>query len=225
MLKQTKRGKIYNSSSAPELKNKDNKIRFEVKVEDNEKIDQALKSVKHWNVQKHLEKLKDKEFLVKQLKLIIIAEREEDGWKVVKCYLSNNLFSNSFEFWWWKTIIYSTKRSSNKQQKEWSKKKRERKKQVVWEYPPSFKKPSKTFKRPYKRFSQLSNTNISKGLFLICGREEHFQYNCSIKAPEILDSYSGRDWKILLKKEHCFSSRYIKKNIGLSKIHLNSLYL
>ena len=49
-----------------------------------------------FGIERCQEKLKEGEaFILKQQKLIRIADREEDAWEVVKCYLSNDLASDS----------------------------------------------------------------------------------------------------------------------------------
>lgn len=180
MLKQTKRGKIYNSSSAPELKNKDNKIRFEVKVEDNEKIDQALKSVKHWNVQKHLEKLKDKEFLVKQLKLIIIAEREEDGksWNVTYLTIYFQILSNSDD----ERQLFTAQREAVTNNKKSEAKKREREKNKLFgNIPQASRNLQKLSKDPTKDSVNCQTLTFQKVCFSYVEERSIFSITAQLK--------------------------------------------
>ena len=61
-----------------------------------EKIDDAINSIEKGHIEKYQEKLKEgKTLILKQEKLIKITDREEDGWEVVKFYLSGNLASDS----------------------------------------------------------------------------------------------------------------------------------
>ena len=52
--------------------------------------------IKKGHIERSQEKLEESNGLLpKQKKLIRIADREEDGWEVVKCYLSDDLASDS----------------------------------------------------------------------------------------------------------------------------------
>ena len=61
-----------------------------------EKIDEAIRAIEKGKIKRCQEKLaKGKKNFLKQQKLLRIADREEDEWEVVKCYLSDKLASNS----------------------------------------------------------------------------------------------------------------------------------
>ena len=78
----------------PELKSKGKKIRFEANKTILKRIDEVNKATERGNVDRYQEKLQEgKKFPLKQQKLIRIAEEEEDGLKVVKCYLQDDLAS------------------------------------------------------------------------------------------------------------------------------------
>ena len=84
--------KRIKSSTVPEFKNKGNKIRYEENNSIMEKIDEAIKG----KIERCQEKLAEgKKIILKQQKLLRIADREEDGWEIVKCYLSDDLASDS----------------------------------------------------------------------------------------------------------------------------------
>ena len=80
----------------PEFKSKGNKIRYEKNEEILEKMDAAVRSIE----KKDLEAAKKyigegKNIVTKDQKLICIADREENGWEVVRHYLSDDLASDS----------------------------------------------------------------------------------------------------------------------------------
>ena len=60
-----------------------------------EKIDEAISAMEKGKIDRCQEKLA--EVILKQQKLLRIADRERDGWEVVKCYLSDDLASDSEE--------------------------------------------------------------------------------------------------------------------------------
>ena len=55
-----------------------------------------MNAIEKGHIERCQERLKEgKALILKQQKLIRIADREEDGWEVVKCYLSDDLASDS----------------------------------------------------------------------------------------------------------------------------------
>ena len=62
-----------------------------------EKIDEAISAIGKGKIERFKkEKLAEgKKIILKQQKLIRIANREGNGWEVVKCYLSDDLASDS----------------------------------------------------------------------------------------------------------------------------------
>ena len=88
--------KRIKSSTVPEFKNKGNKIRYEENNSIMEKIDEAISAIEKGKIERCQEKLAEgKKIILKQQKLLRIADREEDGWEIVKCYLSDDLASDS----------------------------------------------------------------------------------------------------------------------------------
>ena len=78
------------------FKSKDNKTRYEANNNILEKIDDAINSIEKGHIEICQEKLTEgKALILKQQKIIRIADREENGWEVVKCYLSDDLASDS----------------------------------------------------------------------------------------------------------------------------------
>ena len=88
--------KRIKSSTISEFKSKSSKIRYEANNNILEKIDDAIYAIEKGHIERCQERLKEaKALILKQQKLIRIADREEDGREVVKCYLSDNLASDS----------------------------------------------------------------------------------------------------------------------------------
>ena len=70
--------KRMKSSTVPEFKDKGNKIRYE--ANNIEKIDEAVSAIEKGKIEKCQEKLVEgKKIILKQQKLLRIADREEDG--------------------------------------------------------------------------------------------------------------------------------------------------
>ena len=87
-LKQLKRKK----KDAPEFTKKGNKLRYEANQKVLEKIEESLEAIGDDQIQNAADTLAEgKNLLSKQQKLIRIADRESDGWEVVKHYLSDDL--------------------------------------------------------------------------------------------------------------------------------------
>ena len=88
--------KRIKSSTIPEFKSKSNKIRYEPNNNILEKIDDAMNAIEKGHIERCQERLKEgKALILKQQKLIRKGDREEDGWEVVKLYLSDDLTSDS----------------------------------------------------------------------------------------------------------------------------------
>ena len=83
-------------STVPEFKNKGNKIRYEANNSIMEKIEEAISAIEEGKIERCQEKLAEgKKIILKQQKLLRIADREEGRWEVVKCYLPDDLASDS----------------------------------------------------------------------------------------------------------------------------------
>ena len=97
-----------------------------------------------------------KTILLQQPKLIKITDREVDGWEFVKCYLSDDLASNSIDE---KQLSRTRKVAAlNKKKKEATKQRLERRNQFGRALP-SFTKTFETFKRSDKISRKLLRTN------------------------------------------------------------------
>ena len=88
--------KRIKSSTVLEFKNKGNKIRYEANNSIMEKIDKAINAIEKGKIERCKEKLVGgKKIILKQQKLLRIVDREEDGCEGVKCFLSDDLASDS----------------------------------------------------------------------------------------------------------------------------------
>uniref|UniRef100_A0A7M5X4P3 CCHC-type domain-containing protein n=1 Tax=Clytia hemisphaerica TaxID=252671 RepID=A0A7M5X4P3_9CNID len=109
--------------------------------------------------------------IYKRQKLIQIADREEDGWEVIKCYQSDNLASDSED------------------EKRLNKSRRQAKQN---------KKEARTRRLNYrKKFDQNGSRDYTSNSFYstryppkdrscyYCGKEGHFQYNCPVKRSDL----------------------------------------
>ena len=82
--------------SKPDFKSKGNKKRYEVNEEVISKIEDAMGEIESKELEAAKSTLESgKALLLKQQKLIRMAEREENGWEVVRHYMSDDLASDS----------------------------------------------------------------------------------------------------------------------------------
>ena len=80
----------------PDFKREGNKKRYEVNDEILEKIEGAVEAIDNKELAKAKEDLESgKKLILKQQKLIRIADREDNGWEVVRHYVSDELASDS----------------------------------------------------------------------------------------------------------------------------------
>ena len=80
----------------PDFKSKGNQKRYEVNEEVVSKIKGAIVDIGRNEIEQAKEKLEaGKKTLLKQQKLIRLADREDNGWEVVKHYISDDLASDS----------------------------------------------------------------------------------------------------------------------------------
>ena len=150
--------KQIKDSIIPECKSKDNKIRYEANNNFLKKIDDAINSIENGNIKKCQEKLKEgKVFILKQKKLIRIADREEDGWEVVKCYLSYGLASDSEDK---KQLNKARREAASNKKKQEANKLKDRKKQF-WSPPSPFSE--KTTKPSVNQMKDKVSTKICSG--------------------------------------------------------------
>ena len=136
-----------------------------------EKIDEAISAIEKDKIERCQEKLAEgKKIVLKQQKLLRIADREEDGWEVVKCYLLDDLASDSEDV---KQLLSRARRETAA-----NKKKREANKQFQ-NAPYSSQKNSEIFSKPHQGYSGIRNNSKPQKICFVCGQEWRFQYFCT----------------------------------------------
>ena len=91
-----RQGTSKKQKKEPEFKSKGNKIRYEANEEVLEKIEASINAIDNEELDVAKSELEaGKAKIKKQQKLIRIADREENGWEVVRHYLSDELASDS----------------------------------------------------------------------------------------------------------------------------------
>ena len=148
------------------------KIRHQVNEDVLEKIEEAITAIDR----KELDAAKvaiegGKSSLSKQQKLIRLADREENGWEVVKHYLSDDLASDSDD-----------EKAINKARKEAlaTINKRKSKKKKFRNAPPT--NPSESYRyAPKPRFADRRTFEKKVPECYKCGKPGHMQYNCPIR--------------------------------------------
>ena len=119
--------KRIQSSTIPEFKSKGNKICYEANNNILEKIDDAINSIEKGHIERCQEKLtQGKALILKQQKLVRVADREEKGWEIVKCCLSDDLASDSEDE---KQLNTARKEAASNKKKREANKLKDRKKQ------------------------------------------------------------------------------------------------
>lgn len=159
----------------PEFKTKGDKIQFETSNELLEKNNQAISSIEKGNVRKCQEMLYERNKLIsKQQKSIRIFNREEDCWEVAKCYLSDNLASDSNNE---NHLLRARREAASDKKKRESAKQKERKNQ--FRDAPHYRKSFKFVSREQVDTSSSfrSNQHGSKVCFF-CGKERDLYYSC-----------------------------------------------
>ena len=91
-----------------------------------DKIDETISVIEESKIEAFQEKLaEDKKIILKQEKLLTVTDREEDGWEVVKCYMSDDLASDSDDEM--QISRASREAATNRKKKEENKQKDEKK--------------------------------------------------------------------------------------------------
>ena len=111
--------------------------------------------------------------VLKQKKLLRIADREEDGWEVVKCYLSDDLASDSEDE---KQLSRACRQAAANKKKREENKQKDKKKQ--FRNAPPGRKNSEIFSKPHQAYSGIRNNSKSPKVCFACRQEGYFQYFC-----------------------------------------------
>ena len=111
-----------------------------------------------------------KKILIKRQKMIKIADREEDGWEVIKCYESDALASDTED-----------EKRLNRSRKQAKYNKRESLKTRRLRYKRRYEG-SRSNSRDYNNSTYTSTYRSGKDteVCYFCGREGHMQYSCPV---------------------------------------------
>lgn len=106
----------------PQFKRQYNKWQYEHNNKVKEALEEAKDALKEGNYDLSKNKLEEGiKIIDKRQKLVKIADREEDGWEVVKCYISDNLASDSVDE---KRLNRSRRQASNNKKRSEEKRSR-----------------------------------------------------------------------------------------------------
>ena len=162
-----------------------------------EKIDKVISAIEKGKIERCQEKLAEgKKIILKQQKLLKIADREGDGLKVVKCYLSDDLASDSEDE---KQLSRARREAAaNKTKREQISKKIKR--SSFGTPPPLSEKISKSLTNRIKDTVALGITQNLKKSVLPVDKKDIFNISAQIEETEATVN-SNRDWKISDKTE------------------------
>ena len=170
----------------PTFKRKGNQKQYEHNRDVLEEVNGAISLLDSGETEKAKKRMEDgKKIIMKRQKLIKIADREEDGWDVVRYYESDDLTSNSED----KKEIFKARRQAASEKKKVSEKKR--KKGRFTNFQKSW--PRESFRargssdqyrgapdlvgNRQERFPSKESRRI---VCFLCGKEGHMRYNCSL---------------------------------------------
>ena len=171
-----------------ELKSKGNRIRYEVNEDILKKVEAAIEAIDSKDLELAKTEMEaGKKVLKKQQKLIRMADREDNGWEVVKHYLSDELASDSEDE---KAIKKARKEALASISKKKASKKKEfrnapfsksqqRSRGVGWgskryqreDYGNSYES-----KKEIGKYERNKSANCYR-----CGKEGHFMHSCPLK--------------------------------------------
>ena len=112
----------------------------------------------------------------KRQKFILIADREEDGWEVIRCYQSDNLTSDSED--------EKKLNKSRRQAKQNKKEARSRRQNLRRKYDQNGSRDSsRDYSRDYSSYSNRYQPKDRSCYY--CGKEGHLQYYCPVKRSDL----------------------------------------
>lgn len=156
----------------PTFKKKLNEDQFKHSKEMERIMDRITSSLENKEYEKAQEAVDEgKKLLQKRQKYIKIADREEDGWEVIKCYKSDVLASDSDD----EKRLNKSRRQARMNKKE-AKTRRNRRRSSNYS----------TRNRDSNDYS--SNSRYNKSVCYFCGETGHIQYRCPAKRG---DSHKG----------------------------------
>ena len=190
----------------PEFRNKGNKIRYEANKSIMEKINEAVSAIEKGKIKRCQQKLAEgKKIILKQQKLLRIADREKDGQEVVKCYLSDNLASNSEDE---KQLSRARREAAANKKKREASRQKDNKKQYR-DGPLSEKIPN-YLRNHTKDTVALGITQNLKNSVFSADKKGIFNISAQIEETEIPINLD-RDWEILDKTEEISVRRRLKE--------------
>ena len=161
-------------TETPKFSRKGNKDQFEFNVDVLNRLEKIEKLVEKERKAEALKTLEEgKKFIAKRQKLVQIADRESDGWNVVKEYISDDLASDSDDE---KRINKARKKAAEKRKTtEKSKNDRKRIKQSDSRYGQKSESRYESHKSEQK--SDFRKNKYDRECY-ICKRVGHLSYNC-----------------------------------------------
>ena len=166
------------------------------------------------------EKLKEgKALILKQQKLIRIVDREEDGWEVVKCYLSNDLASDSED----EKQLNKAHREAASSKKKWEANKLKDKKNSFGMSPFS----EETLKPSVNQTKDKAPTKISsehQKSVITAEEKDISSMTVPLEERNNFDLTYRRDWEITGKTKNVSVRGRLKQNIEFWKNELKPSY-
>ena len=160
----------------PTFKRKYNESQYKHSKEMEKIVNKISDAIDNNNIERAKEMVKEgKNLLTKRQKLIKIADREDDGWEVIKCYESDVLASDSDD----------EKRLAKSRRQARINKKDSRAKRL------NYKQSVNMNNNDYKHYKTKEFTSKRKEpICYYCGREGHMQYACPVKRN---NDFKGRN--------------------------------
>ena len=143
-------------------------------------------------------------------------DREEDGWEVVKLYLSDDLASDSED----ERQLFRARREAavNKRIRKQISKKIKRNSFGMPSPPSSFQKENpEIFSKSHQGYSGIRNNSKPNKTYFSSGQQGHFQYFCPVS--------SNRDWEFSDKTEEISVCGRLKENSHFWKNELKPSFI
>lgn len=169
-------------ADAPIFKRKGNQKQYEHNRDVLEEVSGAISFLDSGEVDKAKQRMQDgKKLIVKRQKLIKIADREEDGWDVVKFYESDDLASNSED----EKDIFKARRQAAAEKKKVTDKKRKKGKFGNYQKFPYRPRHSGDWNKSApdsnsSRQDRFIPRESKRVVCFLCGKEGHMRYTCSL---------------------------------------------
>ena len=185
--KQAKDKEAKKSKKDLDFKSKGNEIRYGVNEEVMGKIAAAIDAIDEKDLEEAKKELTSgNKILSKQQKLIRIADREENGWEVVKHYISDDLASDSDDEKALKKARKEAMDTINKRlTKRMSKKSRyfrnDSQRKYKWQQGESSQRDWSASRAAATSYDRSNSYDRRRQVCYKCGREGHMQYSCQVR--------------------------------------------